>query len=372
MKYIPSVALLLFVALFSTLDVTAQKADSIVLANLKVLDAFSEKPLSQAHVSVYEADSSTVLVDSMSYIGDAGFFAYGVPRRKSYAVKITCPGYPLTWTTVKVPNWVTIKYPVEKPVYIDEETKMLDEVSVKASRILMVVKGDTVEYNAAAFRMSQGSMLDNLVRALPGAKINDDGQIYLNGEFVSSLLVNGRDFFNGDPKVALHNLPAYTVSKIKTYHKSDKAQITGSGMTEEEKQKSPLVMDVNLKREYAQGCISNFETGGGHSLAGDAEGLWLARMFAMRYTNHSSLAFYAGSNNINDAMAVGSKGEWKKADEAAGRTKTHMAGINFTINPKDTKLDIATSLRAQQQRPLGIIEENSEDNYSSITTYRNG
>lgn len=236
----------------------------------------------------------------------------------------------------------------------------------------MVVKGDTVEYNAAAFRLSQGSMLDNLVRALPGAKINDDGQIYLNGEFVSSLLINGRDFFNGDPKVALHNLPAYTVSKIKAYHKSDKARIAGQALTEDERRKAPLVMDVSLKREYAQGWISNYEAGGGSSLSGGSKGFWLGRMFAMRYTNHSSLAVYAASNNLNDAMDVGGKGEWKKVDITAGQTTTHMVGANFTLDPKDTKLSLTSSIKARQQRPLTETWTNSEDYYASSTIYNRG
>lgn len=272
-KYLLSIAILLIGFLSASLSANAQeRKDSITLAHLKVLDAFSEQPLSSSHVVVYEADSSTVLVNSMQYVEGSGFFAYDVPRRERYVVRVTCLGYPTTYETLKIPKWVTVKYPVDKPIYIYEEAQTLSEATVNASRILMIVKGDTVEYNAAAFRLSHGSMLDNLVRALPGAKINDDGQIYLNGEFVSSLLVNGRDFFKGDPKVALHNLPAYTVSKIKAYHKSDKARMTGQEMTDEERRKAPLVMDVSLKREYAQGWISNYEAGGGSSLAGGSKG----------------------------------------------------------------------------------------------------
>ena len=81
------------------------------------------------------------------------------------------------------------------------------------------MKGDTIVYNADAFQLSKGSMLDALIEQLPGAELKDNGVITVNGKQVSSLLVNGKDFFRGDPKVALENLPAYMVNKVKVYEK---------------------------------------------------------------------------------------------------------------------------------------------------------
>ncbi len=343
----------------------------MMLAGFKVLDGFYESFLSKAHVSVMEKDSNTVLVDSMKSTGKD--FWGMAPYRKEYVLRVICSGYPTTYQAVQLPKKAKAKYVIESPLYIYQGMeKELKEVTVKASRILMVMKGDTIEYNAAAFRMAEGSMLDNLVRALPGVKLDDNGRITVNGEFVSSLLVNGRDFFNGDPKIALKNLPAYTVNKIKVYHKSDKAEIRGqTELTEEEKKKSPLVMDVGLKREYAQGWISNYEVGGGTGLGANAEAKWLGRLFAMRYTNHSSLAVFAGSNNLNDPMSVGSKGEWKKPDITEGEKTTHTAGINLTLDPKDSPLQFSTDLRMQQQRHVGEIQENGEDYYATATTHRN-
>lgn len=347
----------------------AQGSDSLLLANFKVLDAFHETFLADARVAVMEADSCTVLLDSMA-VGD-GFYAK-VPRRDAYVLKIKCAQYPLTYQSIKIPQKAKGKYSIGKPVYIFREMEReLGEAAVTASRILMVVKGDTLEYNASAFRMAEGSMLDNLIRALPGVKLSDDGRITVNGEYVSSLLVNGRDFFNGDPRVALSNLPAYTVSKIRTYHKSEKAELMGkTELTEDEKRESPLVMDVSLKREYAKGWISNYEMGGGMGIAGDSRMNWLGRLFAMRYTNHSSLAFFAGTNNLNDAMGVSDKGEWRKVDATEGEKKTHIAGLNFTLNPKDSPLKLSTALRAKRQNHIGDLRESGEDHYANLATMR--
>ena len=158
-----------------------------------------------------------------------------------------CKGYPTEFREWKIPERYA-KNPDEQVRYAGKDIDLwpeldqnLGEAQVNASRILMVMKGDTIEYNAAAFRMHEGSMLDNLVRALPGVNLDDNGRITVNGEFVKSLLVNGRDFFDGDPKIALRNLPAYTVNKVKVYRKSDKRKYRGDDapLSEEEKRQDP-------------------------------------------------------------------------------------------------------------------------------------
>ncbi|MDE6513509.1 MAG: hypothetical protein K2L05_04930 [Muribaculaceae bacterium] len=87
---------------------------------------------------------------------------------------------------------------------------------------------------------------------LPGATLSQSGRITVNGTFVSELLVNGRDFFKGDPKVALANLPAYTVNNIKVYHQAQRL-LDGNDDDRKATETDPLVMDVSLKREYAKG-----------------------------------------------------------------------------------------------------------------------
>lgn len=162
-------------------------------------------------------------------------------------VKVSVPGYDEREGIVDAPKKKCLKE-CDKDIYLFKSTvKELGEASVSASKILMANKGDTIEYNATAFRMAEGSMPDNLVRALPGAQIDDNGRITINGEFVSTLLVNGRDFFKGDPKVALSNLPAYAVNEIKVYHR-DESGSDNAKRSEEEKKRNPLVVDVRLKR----------------------------------------------------------------------------------------------------------------------------
>lgn len=90
----------------------------------------------------------------------------------------------------------------------------LGEATVKATKLMMVMKGDTLVYNADAFQLAEGSMLDKLISMLPGVELKKDGVITVNGRRVDRLLVNGEDFFTGSPKVAIENLPAYTVDEV--------------------------------------------------------------------------------------------------------------------------------------------------------------
>lgn len=374
--------ILLFFLLFPLYATFAQNAsnDSICLWSVDVVDGFYEKVIPNAHITIYEKDSTTIICDSVSKIywwnkekTDENIRMYGnckLPLRNEYLFKIEAKGYNTIWVSQKVKKTWYGKYPkyfsLDKQVRLYEEMNYdLGEATVKASRIQFVMKGDTIEYNAAAFRMSQGSMLDNLVRALPGATLDDNGQIKVNGKLVQNLTVNGRNFFSGDPKIALSNLPAYTVNKIRVFHDNgDKFKKGEDNRSAVEKENDPLTMDVQLKREYAQGWISNYEVAGGSNLHGGWDTKWLARMFAMRYTNHSSIAFYANANNLNESSNPGSKGEWRKTDPSAGEKKTYMGGIDLSLEPKSRKVRFYSSVQAQRQEALNRVTSNSESFYS--------
>lgn len=371
------ITLLFFIV--SSVALTAQTAskDSIYLWSMNVVDGFYEKNITNARVSVYEADSVTLLCDSLPSlfrVYDGAFLSYKgrLPLRPSYVFHVECKGYTDAWVACKVKKSWYGKYPAgfTAPTVklFEEQNYNLGEARVTASRIQFVVKGDTIEYNAAAFRLSEGSMLDNLVRALPGATLDNNGRIMVNGKFVKKLTINGRDFFNNDPKIALSNLPAYTVNKIRVFHDRP-LKPEDDTRSAVEKETDPLVMDVRLKREYAEGWISNYELAGGSNLKGGWSEKWLARLFAMRYTNHSSLAVYANVNNLNDASSPASMGQWRTTEPSAGEKKTYMAGANFSIQPQNQKIRFNTSVQAQRQKALNQVYENNETFYAAGNVY---
>lgn len=253
-------------------------------------------------------------------------FAVNVPAK--YLLKVVCKGYETTYIPVDLNKVYRREIFRRLPdIFIRRaHEQVLDEVTVVATKIKFYNKGDTLVYNADAFQLSEGSMLDELVRQLPGAELKSDGRIYVNGRFVESLMLNGKDFFKGKNEVLLDNLPTYMVKNIKVYDKSsDMSKWAGRDID-----KKSLVMDVNLKKEYNTGWVANAEAGGGSS------DRFLSRLFAMRFTDHSRFSFYANANNTNDARKPGQNTDWTPEKLPRGMMTTRMAGIDYNLEPRNS------------------------------------
>ncbi|MGN1213259.1 MAG: hypothetical protein ACI4TR_00020, partial [Bacteroidaceae bacterium] len=201
--------------------------------------------------------------------------------------------------------------------------KQLNDVVIKATKIKFYNKGDTLIYNADAFNLAEGSMLDNLVKSIPGAELNDNGEIKVNGRKIDALLLNGEDFFKGKNNIMLDNLPAYMVKNIKVYDRKDPyALLTGKNL------EGDYVMDVNLKKQYSIGNIGNMEVGMG------SENRYLARLFALRFTDASRIGVYANFNNLNDKRKPGENSNWTPDNMPSGLLAQKMGGIDYNFKPK--------------------------------------
>ena len=192
----------------------------------------------------------------------------------------------------------------------------LGEATVSATRVQMVMKGDTVVYDARAFQTAEGSMLEELIEQLPGVRLDDNGRITLNGKFVSSLLLNGKDFFRGDPTVALRNLPAYMVDKVKGYERTPKGLSSRSEVRE-------TVLDVQLKREYSRGYIANTDWAAG------TRDRYAGRLFGLCFTDRSRVSLSGKLNTVNDTRRPGRNGSWEPTDLVGGLTAQKEAGVDY-------------------------------------------
>ena len=247
----------------------AQARDLCVM--LHVEDVSTKRPIGHASAYVFskkeEGADSLMVIKIMKetpeylYYGEmsrdvsVGDTLYVCTQCELYEEKIT----PFVITAEMVRNEPV---EIEGTVSLKRKAKVLSEATVTASKVMLVNKGDTIVYNADYFQLAEGSMLDELVSRLPGVKLESGGRITVNGNFVSSLLINGKDFFKGDVSVAMENLPAYMVNKVKVYQKTpDNAYITRDSCKAQVS--DPWVIDVNLKRDYAQGWTANAEAGYG-------------------------------------------------------------------------------------------------------------
>lgn len=212
----------------------------------------------------------------------------------------------------------------EGTIWLEKEKMVyLDEVTVKSTKIKMVMRGDTVVYDAGAFNVAEGSMLDALVAQLPGAELKD-GQIKVNGKLIESLMVNGEDFFSGNPKIALQNLPAYTVKNIKVYDRAANDDYLKGAAAKLAKTEEHMVMDVILKKIYSSGFIGNADAG-----YGLPDNMYQGKLFGLGYFGHSRLAAFANVNNIKDTQMGSTGGNWNGGWAQEGEMDLAMGGVDY-------------------------------------------
>jgi hypothetical protein len=268
-------------------------------------------------------DTITAQIEEMPYdIGNSKayyVFKDAVTAKGKYIVKAEKEGYDVCYMNCELrstrEDYIGVKQ-IRMTKIVEHELK---GVTVVASKVKMVMKGDTIVYNADAFNLAEGNMLDALIARLPGAKLEKDGRIYVNGRFIQSLLVNGQEFFAGNPKLALENLPAYTVNKIKVYNKAGiKSRLMERNMGD-----NTYVMDVRLKREYATGYMGDLEAGGG------TQKRYKLRGFAMKFSDKERMGAFFNINNLNDNQRAELTGEWEPQDVGNGLLTVKNAGVSY-------------------------------------------
>lgn len=244
------------------------------------------------NVSLLSVKDSSVICDTQTMkTSFYNRYSYKLPVQNdsTYLLRFSMVGYKTVYKAIRVKMAQSMNKMVVENVRLEEESKALPEVVVKATKIKMVMKGDTIVYNADAFALAEGSMLDALVSQLPGCKLVK-GVIYVNGQRVTSLLVNGRNFFSGDAKLALSHLPAYVVDKVKVYkHDGEASRLMGEDMGDKS-----LVVDVGLKKKYSVGAVEELKAGIG------THDRYVADLNSMLFGKKADVMVNGGTNNIGD------------------------------------------------------------------------
>ena len=284
------------------------------------LDSTQLKPLLVAFKSGYDRKWSS-------------YYRVKLPRRTArYRFHVESPGYkPLDmWYTVTVrgrgvttsPEHLLLR--LQRDYQYGKEQK-LGEAVVTATKIKFYHKGDTLIYNADAFNLPEGSMLSDLIRQLPGATLNSNGEIFINGRKLDYLLLNGKDFYKGNNRIMLDNLPHYTVKQLKVYETStERSQALGHDVDEKD-----YVMDVRLKKEYATGYLGNLQAAGG------THERYLARLFGLRFTDFSRFSLFATTNNINESRRPGADTDWRPTGGTIGTDRRHEAGFDLSTSDRE-------------------------------------
>lgn len=246
----------------------------------------------------------------------------------TYAFDVLCEGYKDQTITVDVKASTHENYQEIPLILMERAPRQLKELSVVSSKIKFYNKGDTVVYNADAFQLAEGSMLDALIAQLPGAELNTDGQIKINGEFVESLLLNGKEFFDSNNNVMLENIAAYTVKDIQVFEGQSLDAKRKNDMTAPK----VLTMDVRLKKEYNVGWIVNAQAGYG------TDDRYLGRLFANWFNATTRVSLVGNVNNLNDNRTPGKSDTWTPEQMPSGRKENRSVGIDYNYaNAEETK-----------------------------------
>lgn len=339
MKKIITGVLLLLTATFSAFSQTK----NITVSGRVVED--SKEPAAQATIQLLSLPDSTYTVGVAS--SENGYFKLPKVKAGKYVMKISYIGF----KTKLVPLQLTSAVPEKNvgTVTLESDAIMLAEAVVTAEAPQVQVVEDTLVYNSTAYRTPEGAMLEELVKKLPGAEIDDDGNVKFNGKELKKIMVDGKEFFGGDVKTGLKNLPVDMIDKLKTYDKkSDLARITGIDDGEEE-----TVLDLTVKKGMNQGWFGNADAAYG------TEDRYLGRLMLNRFVDATQFSLIGSANNVNDQGFSGGGGgpRWRRNN---GLTATKTLGVNFAT--QSPKLELGGSAR-YNYRDADIISTNSSERF---------
>ncbi|MDE5739883.1 MAG: hypothetical protein K2H92_06185, partial [Bacteroidaceae bacterium] len=327
----------------------------------RIRDGFTDAVIENA--TVYLMNQDSVILDSVLKTGYS--FRFDVKRDKSFRsciIKVAHPDYPTHYSTHSL-KYVGKNRTADLPIiYLKRRgsftDRLLDDMEVTATKVKMFYRGDTIVYNADAFNVANGSMLSALIRQMPGTELRRNGEIFVNGRKVDNLLLNGKDFFRGNSKLMLENLPYYTVKEIKVYEQMPEKAV----VLHDDKAEKDFVMDVNLKKEYSTGYMANVEVGAG------TEDAYLARLFGLRFTNGSRFAVAGGMNNLN-------MGDYSTGGTAAntlsrnGRTNSKLLAAELQTEHQKSKNVLTAELsRKRSEQGMDEFQETFHSDASTFST----
>lgn len=360
----------LFITLLLALTIFPLNAanDRLALTG-RVKDAVTKMDLTDAKILWYDADgnvSDTIECKGKRYVrrevvNSSDFYIPITRQDSTYVFDVICDRYNMQTITVEVTN-PGRKQVIEVPtIYLSRAPKQLDEVTVTSSKIKFYNKGDTIVFNADAFQLAEGSMLDGLISQLPGVELNDDGQIKINGEFVESLLLNGKDFLDGNNQLMLDNIAAYTVKDVEVY----RGQSSKEKWMRDISAPSHLIMNVQLKKEYNMGTILNAQAGVG------TDSRYTGRLFASWFNATSRLSLMGNINNLNDNRKPGKSDTWTPDMMPSGTRQYRMGSVDYVYaNPEET-VEVSANAIFEQTRTHDLTTTSTTNFLSSGNTFEN-
>ena len=294
-----------------------------------------------------------------------------------YTFKAEIMGYVTVEKTVTVEGHTNLGV-----IKMELDSKVLDAASVSAVGNPIIIKKDTVEYNASSFKISDDNMLVDLLKKLPGIEVSEDGSITSNGETISKITIDGKTFFLDDPQLASSNLPAKLVEKVKVIKKkSEQAEFTGIDDGNDE-----TIIDLTVQKSMMNGIFGNLTAGAGHDVPSANNSLndWRFTGNGMvgRFASDSQISVIANGNNGAGGMGfsnfsgnmmsammggmggrgggMGGMGGGFSGMGGGGITTSWMGGVNASLDLLDNKMEFASNYQYNGSNSNSLQESYKE------------
>ena len=335
----------------------------LLVVSISTMTSFAQRTVSGKVVEEDTKDAviqaTAALLSSEKVVANAvtnteGNFSIKAPKDGSYTLKVTYVGFKTYTKKITIADGKNVQVGT---ISLAPDAIMLKGATVTAHASKVTLKADTFVYNANAFRTPEGSVVEELVKRLPGAEVDDDGTIKINGKEVKKILVDGKEFMTGDTKTAIKNLPTNIIDRIKAYdQQSDLARVSGIQDGEEE-----TVLDFGIKPGMNKGVMVNAD------LAAGTHDRYAGRVFGGVMKNDFKMFLMTNANNTNDMGFPGGGGGGRWGGGRQGLNAMKMTGVNINYEKKN-KLKLDGSVRWNHQDGDTYSKSSTENIFSGTTS----
>ena len=310
-----------------------------------VIEKESNDPVFQANIQMLNLPDSVYITGAAS--DEKGMFALPEVTSGKYLLKVSFVGFKNKFISLQLSDSLS-KKDMGK-VELEPDAILMKETVITGQVPEVQVVEDTLIFNAAAYRTPDGAMLEELVKKFPGTEVDENGNIKINGKQVKKIMLNGKEFFGGDVKTGMKNLPVEMIEKVKTYDKkSDLARITGIDDGEDE-----TVLDLTVKKGMNKGIFGNIDLSAGTEDRYHTQGM-------LNYFQESTqVSIIGGANNVNDRGMSGGGGGARFGGGGGGLNSSKTLGANFATETK--KLELGGSFRYNYNDRDGVSKGYSEN-----------
>lgn len=298
-------------------------------------------PLEMANVMA--VNQATKAVDAYSITNEKGKFLLNLKANSSYNIRFSFLGLKTKSLTIS-----TKEADINQNVTLINDASQLAEVEI-VKQMPVVIKGDTLIYNADSFKTGTERKLEDVLKKLPGVEVNSNGEVEVEGKKVSKLMVEGKDFFDGDTKLGVKNIPADAIDKVQVLRNYNDI----SAMKSVENNEDNVAMNIKLKSGKKNFWFGDITAGAG---VAHTDERYLVNPKLFYYNPKYSLNFIGNLNNIGE-LPLTIQDYFKFT--GGFRSMNRRSGTNFNVASNDLGISLLRNNRAKE-----IVSEFGATNFS--------